>query len=955
MITPAHARSGEATGLTNCDREPIHIPGTIQSHGALMVADARDLRVTHVSGNLGPALLGRPLAQLLSRATVVEIETSLRDGAMNNGRVYKGFMPYDEQAPCEIVVHRYDGRIYVELEPLAGDDARSEDLMARAHAVMFALRRAHTRQELCEAAVEGLKTLTGFDRVMAYRFDGDANGEVIAEARNNGMESFLGLRYPASDIPPQARRLYLQQRVRVIPNVDYASMAMLAEDASGGLPPLDMSFCHLRGISPMHLQYLRNMGVSATLAISIVPDDALWGMLICHHRAPHRISAQMRATCDLIGQVMSLLVGAKAKAETLSERMLRQSLLKAIGDQMLTTPSVAAALLEDPEAALRLVHADGAVIQLGGQVELIGRTPPRDQALAVAAKVRAHAGTEVFATPELGKLQPEFASLAADASGVLSLPILYGPEDGITWFRGEVAHSVTWGGNPDKAMELDGDRLSPRKSFAAWRSLVQGQSVAWNDVDLQIACELRRLVMSATLRHVETQARLANLRHYDALTNLPNRRLLQERLASRAAQSVVSDVMMIFLDLDRFKAVNDSLGHSVGDELLVRVAERLVEHVPARHLIARLGGDEFVVLCEETTFEEAQELANYLVDQFRTPFTLAGKPYRLSTSVGVAASTHGGDDIMRSADIAMYAAKRRGGNQAIAFDHGLQDASVSRLEIEQDLYEALERGEFELLYQPLVRMRSGEVFSFEALLRWNSPTRGLVSPNDFIPLAEETGLIVPIGAWVLREALRQIREWRERFGREITVSVNVSAQQTAQADFPNEIAARLAEAELPPSALIVEVTESILAQDVAVAHLGTVRRTGVRVAVDDFGTGYSSLGYLQRLPVDELKIDKLFVDQIGRDERATGMMRIVIQLGHLLGLDVVAEGVETERQWIELEALGCDAAQGYWMSKPLSAGAAGPLLRTALVPISPASEVQSESPSEKAVGSRPAD
>jgi EAL domain-containing protein (putative c-di-GMP-specific phosphodiesterase class I) len=286
---------------------------------------------------------------------------------------------------------------------------------------------------------------------------------------------------------------------------------------------------------------------------------------------------------------------------------------------------------------------------------------------------------------------------------------------------------------------------------------------------------------------------------------------------------------------------------------------------------------------------------------------------------------------MRSADIAMYAAKRRGGNQAIAFDRGLQEASVSRLEIEQDLYEALERGEFELFYQPLVRISSGEIFSFEALLRWRSPTRGLVSPDDFIPLAEQTGLIVPIGAWVLCEALRQISEWRDQFGRGITVSVNVSAQQTARTDFPDEIAARLAEAKLPPSALIVEVTESILAQDVAVAHLETVRRTGVRVAVDDFGTGFSSLSYLQRLPVDELKIDKLFVDQIGRDKLATGMMRIIIQLGHLLGLDVVAEGVETERQWLELEALGCDAAQGYWMSKPVPAAAAVLLLGTALV------------------------
>jgi diguanylate cyclase (GGDEF)-like protein len=546
--------------------------------------------------------------------------------------------------------------------------------------------------------------------------------------------------------------------------------------------------------------------------------------------------------------------------------------------------------------------------------------------------MRAKAGSEIHGTADLGQSFPAFAAFANEASGVLSFPILYGPEDGITWFRGEVARTVTWGGNPTKAMQQDGETLLPRTSFAAWSSMVQGQSAPWDDADLEVARELRRLVMNAMLRQAEMQSQLANLRHYDALTGLPNRRLLQERLAARAESPAPAEASMIFLDLDRFKAVNDSLGHAAGDDLLVQVAERLVQHVPAEHLVVRLGGDEFVALCEHTGPEEAQRIAHEVVCAFRNPFILAGKPYRLTTSVGVAAAGKDrSDDMLRSADVAMYAAKREGGNQAITFDSRLQEISSSRFGVEQDLYEALERGEFELHFQPLLRIDSGAIFSFEALVRWRSPSRGFVSPNDFIPLAEETGLIVPIGAWVMREALRRVREWRDQFGVPITMSVNVSGQQVARSQFASEVAAALAEANLPPAALIIEVTESILAQNAAVEHLTVVRSSGVRVAVDDFGTGYSSLAYLKRLPVDELKVDKLFVDQIGSDAGARSLMGIVVQLGHLLGLDVVAEGVETEQQWLELKKMGCDAAQGIWMSKPLPQEEAEMLLATTLV------------------------
>lgn len=925
----AFLSAGIPADLTTCDREPIHTPGSIQPHGALLVLDARDLRVSHISANLPVRLLGRHVADVLDAEVIRAMRAALDEEGYSPSRIHVGrCMP---ELPCsETVVHHLGERIYVEVETPAGDGNETE-AVAGVQAVIQSLRRTRSRRELCNVAVRELRSLTGFDRVMAYRFDHAGNGEVMAEARDPELEPFHGLHFPASDIPKQARQLYLRQRVRAIADVGYAPVPILTDAASPDhleAAALDMSLCHLRGISPLHIEYLRNMGVAATLAISLIPDDALWGMLICHHRTPRRVSARVRALCDLIGQLMSFLIGEKGQSEQLAERVARVQVLDAIGERVTTAAATpVTALLEKPEDVLALLEADGALIQIGNQAQLIGQTPALPEARAIAAAMRARCGGEVASTDALGTTCPEFAPLAATASGVVALPILHGPDDAILWFREQVTQTVTWGGEPEKPAEGEAGRLTPRKSFAAWQSVIQGHSRPWKEVDLELAKDLRRLITGAMLRNLEVQTRLAGLRHYDALTGLPNRRLLEERLATRQTNPAAPPATMIFLDLDRFKTVNDSLGHAVGDDLLVQVANRLVENVPSHHLIARIGGDEFVILCESASLAEGQEVADAVMAAFRAPFQLAGKPYRLSTSVGVSQAGSGQPDhMLRSADSAMYAAKRGGGDRAVTFDASLHEAALHKLEIEQDLHQALERDEFEVHYQPLARLLSGEILGFEALLRWRHPERGLVSPADFVPLAEETGLISSIGAWVLRQALQQARAWRGMSGRDLFVSVNVSAQQAARPDFPAEVADALAEAGLPPDALLLDVTEGIVAQDVAIGHLEAIRRSGVRIAIDDFGAGYSSLACLQTLPVSELKIDKLFVARLGQDARQSTVMRALIQLAHAMSMTVIAEGVEDGRQWAELRSLGCDAAQGFWISRPVPAAEAQSLL-----------------------------
>ncbi len=909
------AEARHATAASSCDSEPVHIPGAIQPDGALLAFSGPDHRVTHASVNLADFLgmlagqaLGRTLSEVMGEAGAAAVLAA----AGREGLAPTPSMPLAacDGAPADLLVHASDERTVVEIEPTAPGPPL-DAVLSQVQTLIHALRRAADLQELCDRAVTGLKALLGHDRVMVYRFDSDGHGEVVAEAREAEQESYLHLRYPASDIPVQARRMYLLQRVRAIGDVDYPPVPVLAAPTAGR--PLDMTHCALRSVSPVHLQYMRNMGVASSLAVSLVRGNALWGMLVCHHRSPHRVPSRVRALADLVGQVMSLLIDARDEADALQRRLDRQASLDGIKERLRGASTVAAALVDAPDDLLGLVRADGALLRLGGQLHLIGRTPTLPEALRLLAALRPLTSEDLLATDGLPERLPSFAPLADTASGVLLLPINHNPGDAIAWFRGEAARAVQWAGNPEKEGDRDPNtgQLRPRTSFAAWKAVVRGRSLPWSPVELHIAQELRRTVVNALLRQAEAQ--LAHLSEHDVLTGLPNRRFLENRL--RASPTGVP-ASLVFLDLDRFKTVNDSLGHAMGDELLVQVARRLERNLPVRATVARIGGDEFAVLLEGGSARKAEAVSTELLQSLHAPFLLDGRPYRATASLGIAAGDR--EKLLRSADSAMYAAKRAGGNQAVHYESSLHEEVVRRLEIEQDLFQALDREELFLDFQPLVQVRDGSLLGLEALLRWRHPRRGLIPPGEFIPLAEETALIAPIGAWVLREALRQVADWR-RVDASLYVSVNVSGQQVARPDFVQTVMDALDASGLPPEALLLETTESVMMQDAVVSRLEEVRARGVRIAIDDFGTGYSSLAYLGRLPVDVLKIDRSFLSEVGENRRRTDFFDAVVRLAETLGLLVLAEGVEQEVQWQHLRALRCHAAQGYWLSRPLPA------------------------------------
>ncbi|MBO3743356.1 putative bifunctional diguanylate cyclase/phosphodiesterase [Actinoplanes flavus] len=506
--------------------------------------------------------------------------------------------------------------------------------------------------------------------------------------------------------------------------------------------------------------------------------------------------------------------------------------------------------------------------------------------------------------------------------GVLALPGL-----------GELHVSVARFGSEPRGTLLVarvGEPLAPEE-----RQLLQamGQTLDLALHNIALLAAERRLREEREREAAERLALVASLREarHDSLTGLPTRVLFLEILGAKLDEG--GPVSVLFIDLDRFKAVNDSLGHRAGDDLLGHVAGRIRDCLGPAGAGARLGGDEFAVLLGGSTTENAVPVAWRIIEALRRPFRIAGRDVFIGASIGIATGTAGTDpgELLGNADVAMYKAKKDGPGKVILFEPWMHAEALAQLTLGGELRRALELDEFRLLYQPLIRMETGAATGVEALVRWSRPGRGYVPPADFLPLAEENGLITDIGRWVLRAAGHQAARWRRTIP-EMTLNVNVSGRQLTDPRFTGDVEKTLAECGLPAAAVTLELTESVLMSDprTAIACLGDLRDLGVGLAVDDFGTGYSSLSYLQRLPVDELKIDRTFISRAEPTAADLAVIRTVVELARTLKLRTVVEGVETEQQHRAMRALGCDYGQGYHLCRPLEpenvpAAFAGPL------------------------------
>src|SRR5437588_8275231 len=480
------------------------------------------------------------------------------------------------------------------------------------------------------------------------------------------------------------------------------------------------------------------------------------------------------------------------------------------------------------------------------------------------------------------------------------------------------------------AIQLNADALAqPGKVFRGELRAVHRDG-GWRWVEISIMNLLEDPAVKGIVANFhdlterkQFEEKLAFDAYHDHLTGLSNRNAFHEALTRALARGRRHGRpnAVLFLDLDRFKLINDSLGHEVGDHLLIEVAERLRTCLRPEDVVSRFGGDEFAVLLEDIAGnDDAIQVADRVIELLRQPLPVASREIFLTTSIGIAIARDGASEpggLLREADQAMYRAKAAGGCRWDLYDASLAPPMVERLELETELWRAVERGELVLHFQPEVNLCSGEVRAVEALVRWRHPERGLLPPGSFIPLAEETDLVIAIDRFVLGEACRCAREWQGWLGA-VVVSVNLSPRWLRRARSYDEILEIVAASGLDPKLLQLEVTERLaLGDDEAVGALYHLRQSGLRVAVDDFGTGHSALGYLQRFPIDVIKLDRSFVERVDHDSPEAAIVQAVITLGHALGMHVTAEGVERLEQVLRLRSFGCDSAQGFYFSVPV--------------------------------------
>ncbi len=906
--------------LEECAREPIHVPGAIQPHGALLVIDPCSMEILQASANAG-VVLGRDVTSLLGQR--LEVLTGSEAAAKLRAVIAAGVQDAPNPTALtvigrafDIIVHKADALVIVEFEP--GRERGEANLLALLHPVMNRLSTAKSVGDLRTTAAREIRRLTGFDHVMVYHFHPDGHGEVVAEDHTEGITPYLGLHFPASDIPAQARRLYLQKLSRVIATSDYQAAVLVPELNPRTGRPTDLSLAELRSVSPHHLQFMRNMGQGSSMSLSLIHEGQLIGMITCSHRKPFYLPYIWRRLCEILAQRLTFQLGALTEKRRLSDQLQKQRLRSSLIQQMLTADNVAEALVSEDANVLDLLAADGATARIDGTRASAGQTPPEEKIAAMVTLWRSTAQDHQLVSESLSTDRPDLAELVPGMEGIVLLDLGAGG-DYLVWFRNEVVKSVNWLG--EQSLTNRNTPLSPRNSFRTWSQSVAGQAEPWDPMAVAEASELRRDIDTVLLRRA--QARLAHQGLHDALTGLPNRRLLTERLGQaleRRAHGVPTSVL--FIDLDRFKLINDSFGHDVGDALIVEAAERISSATRGTDTICRFGGDEFLVLCENTDAPTAESVAQRIVEAFREPVRIDGLELRITVSLGITAAQthHQPADLLREADSAMYLSKNEGRNRSSWFTDRLRDQARERLHTEHALRQGIERDELVLHYQPLCDVAEGEIRGVEALVRWNRPGHGMVSPDEFIPLAEETGIIGRLGEWVMTEATRQLKQWRDAdlVGSGFHMAINVSPLQLLAPSLLDTIKRLVTGHDLKPSNLTIEITEStMMSESASITNvLGAMANYGVTLSIDDFGTGYSSLAYLRYMPVDQLKIDRSFVAGLGKNQADATLVETVIGLARGLGMTCVAEGVETAVQMNLLRGLGCDLAQGYHLGRP---------------------------------------
>lgn len=841
-------------------------------------------------------------------------------------------------------------------------------------AIANKIRQSLDLQDILTTTVREIRSFLGTDRVKIYRFQSNGSGEVIAESikrySNNdlGLPSMLGLHFPASDIPVAVREMFVKARQRVIVDVALQRQTISRLDDPNTGEALAAEDIRYGAVDACHTEYLQNMGVRSSLTVPILYQNQLWGLLASHHSQPKRFSERELTIVQLLVDQLSIAIAQSSLLSRAKQQARDEALVNKIGYLLHSPQSIAKIRQKVIEEIVEALEGVGGRLYItadstGQPAELYscGKQPKipwiekkswwqeriwgthssgysMESAenffpflSSLDADITEEQSAQIYNLSNLSQEQEsESLVLAFQSTGIESiaiLPLRYRQQcvGSLAIFRPPIETETLWAGRWD----LNLHNRRPRESFEAWREIVKEQAKPWSADEIKLAKSLAlHLYMAVMQRRVEDTIR--HQASHDPLTGLANRLLFKERLSLALANAHQRGEMLgvAFLDLDSFKTINDTLGHAIGDLLLQRVAARLSECLAPGDSISRWGGDEFTfLLCHIGSGEYAARTCQKILQALSAPFEVDGAEFYVKASLGIALAPYDGQDaesLLKNADAAMHKVKQEGRNNYQLYVPAIGDRAQKRLILETSLHKALEREEFCLHYQPQVELNTGKIVAMESLIRWQHPELGLVPPNEFIPLAEETGLICEIGEWVLREACAQNRAWQEAGLLPIRIAVNLSVRQLRQKDFLPGIDRILQETRLDPRYLELEITESIAMHDLnhTLSVLQALKQMGIQIAMDDFGTGYSSLSSLKHFPLDRLKVDKSFISELTANPEEAAIVNVVVALGQGLKVEVIAEGVETIAQLQFLRSLDCYGVQGYLFSKPLAASEA---------------------------------
>lgn len=938
-----------ALDLTACEQEAIHTPQAIQAACSLLLFDRETGHLAMGSDNLEDVfgahlkdVLGKPASALFEPQDAEALTQMMRGEEKQVSR----YLQLRGRREHFARVFETEGLLGVELN--AWEDAQDQPMQLGldiGNSLQKIEERASglknpTDEEMCEFAqlvADEFRQYSGYDRSMVYRFDADWNGEIIGESRSeNAPGSFLGLSFPSSDIPAQARRLFVLNRVRPVVDIKQGSAPILPALNPHTGHPVDLSDCSVRAVSPVHVEYLENMGVRATLNIALMAKGKLWGLLSNHHySAPYRLTPARSATCRLLAEIVSTeLTRITENTEYAAGlevrdclRAIRSSLMKDNADKSFD------ALLADRERSmLEVLGCDGLGFVLGGNTFLMGQTPDEAHVAEIDSRIRAildDQNTDEFATHFAAGLWPDLKETIFPATAGVFATRFPNENCRLLLFRKARKAEITWGGDPYKRIQPGkGDRLHPRKSFEKFTETARDRALPWGPEisakarecgiglsELDWLLEWRKTEMELA----ESRAEVAHAARHDVLTNLPNRRYLSEVLEQKET-SIRNWSAVLHVDLDGFKQINDQYGHAAGDTVLVEVAERLRSQTRKEDFCARIGGDEFVVLCGlDLNEKDVEAMGERLVAVMSRPVTAEDETCHFGASIGIAytqSAPANPEVLLHQADLALYESKRGGRGRVTVFTDELQERVLRTQRLGEDILAGIRGGQFIPWYQPQVDAQTLEVCGVETLLRWEHPTHGTLTPDNFIQIAEDTGHIGTLDAISMERALADYRYWKLEGVDIPSVSLNLSFDRLVDAELMNSIKS----AGLPADVFRFELLETIYLDETPKSvewNLDLLRECGIKIEIDDFGTGKTSIVSLVRLRPDRLKIDRQLVQPVVHSPQSRQLVASIVEIGTSLGIGITAEGVETMEHAHVLRDLGVSVLQGYAFARPM--------------------------------------